>query len=115
MASRLDVSVRSYYDYRNGIHRKCSLQRAINEQIVSKSFELFDNIYGVARISPELSLTDTPLSKTTVAKYMQGLGLKSRLRRKYRVYTTNSNHNNPVVPNLLDRDFTASGMKWVSV
>lgn len=116
MASLLDVSVRSYYDYRRGIYRKRSLQRINNEQIVSKCFELFDGIYGAARISRELSSTDTPLSKTTVARYMHQLGLKSRLRRKYRVCTTNSNHNNPVAPNLLDRDFTASapGMKWVS-
>lgn len=116
MASRLDVSVRSYYDYRNGVYLKRSLQRATNEQIVSKSFELFDRIYGAARISLELSSTYTPLSKTTVAKYMHRLGLKSRLRRRYRVCTTNSNHNNPVAPNLLDRDFTAPapGSKWVS-
>lgn len=116
MASRLNVSVRSYYDYLNGTYRKRSLQRATNEQIVSKSFESFERVYGATRISLELSLTSTPLSKTTVAKYMHRLGLKSRLRRKYRVCTTNSNHNNPIAPNLLDRDFTAStpGMKWVS-
>lgn len=116
MAYRLEVSVRSYYDYRNGLYGKRSLRRATNEQIVSTCFESFERVYGSARISLELSSAHTPLSKTTVAKYMHRLGLKSRLRRKYRVCTTNSNHNNPIAPNLLDRDFTASapGMKWVS-
>ncbi|MFR9547182.1 MAG: IS3 family transposase [Rikenellaceae bacterium] len=116
MAFCLGVSIRSYYDYRKGTYRKRLEQRAINEETISNCFYRFDKVYGAGRISSELSSTDRPLSKTTVSKYMSRLGLKSRLRGKYRVCTTDSNHNNPIAPNLLDRDFSAlaPAMKWVS-
>lgn len=38
MASRLDVSIHSYYDYRNGIYRKRSLQRVIND-LIEKAYQ----------------------------------------------------------------------------
>ncbi|MFR9611625.1 MAG: IS3 family transposase [Rikenellaceae bacterium] len=116
MASRLQVSVRSYYDFRRGIHRKRLTQRVQNERVIRECFEDSDKTYGAGRISSELSSRNTPLSKTTVAKYMHRMGIQSRLRRKYRVCTTDSNHDNPIAENLLSRDFTASapGMKWVS-
>ena len=46
---------------------------------------------------------------------MQRLGLRSRRARKY-VRTTDSNHNRPVVENLLERDFSASAPdeKWLA-
>ncbi len=116
MASRLQVSVRSYYDFRRGIHRKRLNQRVRNESVIRECFEDSNKTYGAGRISSELSSRNTPLSKTTVTKYMRIMGIQSRLRRKYRVCTTDSNHENPIAENLLDRNFTASapGMKWVS-
>ena len=42
------------------------------------------------------------------------LGLVSKVKKKFRA-TTDSGHNNPVAPNVLDRDFstTAPDQKWV--
>ena len=79
MASRLGISVRSYYDYRNGTYCKRIQLRAANERIVSENFERFDKLYGAGRLRRELLSSDTPLSKTTVAKYMHQWGLKADL------------------------------------
>jgi len=50
-----------------------------------------------------------------VAKIMKENGLKSKVCKKYKA-TTNSNHNLPVAPNVLNRDFAtiAPNQKWVS-
>jgi transposase InsO family protein len=40
------------------------------------------------------------VSENTVAKYMNELGLDARLKKKYRVMTTDSNHSNPIAPRL---------------
>ena len=45
---------------------------------------------------------------------MQQEGLKARIRKRYRV-TTMSDHDQPVAPNLLDRQFTEErpNQRWV--
>ena len=47
---------------------------------------------------------------------MKELGLKSILSKKFRVSTTDSNHQFPIADNVLDRNFTSLqiGEKWVS-
>ena len=47
---------------------------------------------------------------------MKKMGLKSVLKRKFKICTTDSNHTYPVSKNCLNRDFTAVqlGQKWVS-
>jgi transposase InsO family protein len=47
---------------------------------------------------------------------MKGANLKSIVRRKYRVQTTDSKHTYAVAENYLEQDFTACrlGEKWVS-
>ncbi len=42
-----------------------------------------------------------------VARLMKDMGLRCRSTRKF-VATTNSNHKEPVAPNLLQRNFTVS-------
>jgi transposase InsO family protein len=50
-----------------------------------------------------------------VARLMRQQGIHSRRRPKRRVRTTDSQHNRPVAPNLLKRDFSADAPneKWV--
>jgi putative transposase len=46
---------------------------------------------------------------------MRENGLRARQKRRFK-RTTDSNHNSPVAPNLLDQDFSAEGpdQKWGS-
>jgi transposase InsO family protein len=71
--------------------------------------------YGSPKITQELKDRGWKVGKNRVAKRMREMGLRSIIRRKYRV-TTDSKHHFPVAPNLLERNFTADGPDkvWVS-
>jgi transposase InsO family protein len=71
--------------------------------------------YGSPKITQELRDRGRRVGKNRVAKRMRKAGLRSKIRRKYRV-TTNSKHNFAVAPNLLERNFTAQAPDkvWVS-
>ena len=47
-------------------------------------------------------------SRNTVAKIMKGLGIRAISHRKFRVSTTDSNHDSPVAANLVDQTFEAT-------
>ncbi len=63
----------------------------------------------------ELASLENNISRVTVAKYMNQLGLQSKLSKKFKV-STNSKHKYLIVPNILNREFsvTESSKVWVS-
>jgi transposase InsO family protein len=71
--------------------------------------------YGSPKITQELRDRGRRVSKNRVARRMRKAGLRSKIRRKFRV-TTNSKHHFAVSPNLLERNFTqqAPDKVWVS-
>ncbi|MFD2068874.1 IS3 family transposase, partial [Pontibacter silvestris] len=72
--------------------------------------------YGSPRISFELRDRGIRASRPRVARLMRQYQIKSIVRKRYRVRTTDSNHSLTVAENLLDRDFNAGRLaeKWVS-
>jgi transposase InsO family protein len=70
---------------------------------------------GAPRITKHLREEGQAVGKNRVASVMQAERLRAKAARKYKA-TTNSNHNLPVAPNLLEQDFTAArpNCKWVS-
>ena len=96
----------------------------MKEKITPIYFDLKQR-YGSPRIIAELASLGTKLSRPessartgeaiTVAKYMQELGLRSKLSKKFKV-TTNSKHKYLIVQNILNREFsvTESSKVWVS-
>lgn len=72
-------------------------------------------VYGSPRIHAVLRAEGQRCGKKRVARLMQELGLSAR-PRKHRTRTTDSQHEQPVAPNLLNREFTASApnVKWVA-
>ena len=48
------------------------------------------------------------ISRRRIGVIMKDLGLVARTKKRYKINTTNSNHNLPIAPNLLERDFYAS-------
>jgi hypothetical protein len=52
--------------------------------------------YGSPRMTVELAFLGSKVSRITVAKYMNQLGLRSKLSKKFKV-TTNSKHNHLIV------------------
>jgi len=73
-------------------------------------------IYGSPRITQYLVENGTlTYSKTTIARHMQKLNLVARPKRKY-VVTTDSDHDQIIPDNLLDRNFEVEQINtcWVS-
>jgi transposase len=64
--------------------------------------------YGTRRIQDKLKeLHGVLVSRKRISWIMKELGLKVNMKRRYK-NTTDSNHNLPIAPNLLNRDFHAS-------
>jgi len=70
--------------------------------------------YGSPRLTRDLADQGAVYDKKTVAKSLQRQALRAKAAKKFKA-TTNSQHNLPVAPNVLDQDFTATApnQKWV--
>jgi len=72
--------------------------------------------YGSPRIYKELVARGHSCCVNTVAKLMRDNEIQAKTARKFRVSTTDSDHDLPVADNLLDRQFNPSGANeaWVA-
>lgn len=82
--------------------------------MIKKEYEDSRQIYGSPRVTQALKRKHTQVSMSYVARLMNKLNLRSKIRKKYKV-TTDSNHSYQVAENLLQRDFSADALsqKWV--
>jgi putative transposase len=71
--------------------------------------------YGWPRIWRQLRAQGVHVGKQRVQRLMQKHGIQARGKRKFRVTTTDSKHNLPIAPNILDRNFivAAPNRAWV--
>ena len=71
--------------------------------------------YGWPRIWRQLRAQGVRVGKQRVQRLMQKHGIQARGKRRFRVVTTDSKHNLPIAPNVLDRNFTvaAPNQAWV--
>jgi transposase InsO family protein len=71
--------------------------------------------YGWPRIWRQLRAQGICVGKQRVQRLMRKHGIQARGKRKFRVTTTDSKHNLPIAPNVLDRNFTvaAPNLAWV--
>ena len=89
-----------------------------NEQLLVEIMEIFEeskDSYGSIRMTRELKERGRNVGQNRVANMMRAAGLQARKPKKFKV-TTDSKHNYPVAPNLLDQEFYATGPGefWVS-
>ena len=73
--------------------------------------------YGAPRVHEELTAQGWPTGRKRVARLMRQDGLVARSPKKRRITTTDSNHTEPIAPNLLARQFAvraAIDRVWVS-
>jgi putative transposase len=82
---------------------------------IRRVFGQFRGRYGAPRIQRELAREGLHASRKRIARLMREAGLKAKGRRKYKA-TTDSDHAQPVAPNLLERDFQTErpDAVWVS-
>jgi putative transposase len=94
-------------------------RRALEDQqldvLVAAVFKELEGRYGSPRIQKELRKHGHRTSKKRVAASMVRQGLVARPPRRWR-RTTDSNHREPIAPNLLARNFTAEApdRAWVA-
>lgn len=67
-----------------------------------------DGVYGSIKITRELDARDHHANRKTVAKLMHSMGIRSKVSRKFKVRTTDSNHDHPIAPNTLEQNFAAA-------
>ena len=115
MCKVLEVSRSSYYHWKRSPINKRQQTKANLKRIITEVYLEFKQRYGSPRLTIELNARGYKISKTTVAKYIKELGLRSKVARRYRI-TTDSEHNYLVIDNILDRKFTQAepGKAWVS-
>lgn len=91
------------------------MKNLILVDLIKTIFEESKQTYGSPRITIELRKLGHHVSRPKVARLMKQEGLKSKVKRKYRV-TTDSDHKFPVAPNLVKRNFTPDKINkvWVS-
>ena len=94
--------------------------RAVENEFLKKRIrELFNQHRGMSG-SPVIAadLREDPefsnVSRNRVARHMKEMGLRCKTVKKF-VVTTDSKHNEPVAPNLLNRNFSATGPDRVYV
>lgn len=78
-----------------------------NKRLNSKVQQLHDNfkqIYGSRRLADELQKEGFKVGRYKTRTLMNRLGLRVRYPKKFKV-TTDSNHNEAISSNLLDRNF----------
>ncbi|MCB9027105.1 MAG: IS3 family transposase [Bdellovibrionaceae bacterium] len=94
------VSSSGYYFWKKRSENIHSNKRATVCDAIKKYFKISKSTYGSPRIYDDLKEAGILVSENTVAKYMKEMGLDARLKKKYRVQTTDSNHNHPIAPRL---------------
>ena len=107
MCKILKVNRASYYHWIEAGYVIQKVDRQLNELI--KSIFIFGrNNYGTRRIQDKLKeLYGLIVSRKRISAIMKDLNLKVNIKRRYK-NTTDSNHNLPIAPNILNRDFYAS-------
>lgn len=115
MARVLKISRSGFYRWR-GQHSTSprSRYRQLLDERVKAVFDKHKRRYGAPRIAKELAEQGHPYDEKTIASSMRRQGLRARAAKRFKA-TTNSAHDLPVAPNLLEQDFHASNpnQKWV--
>jgi transposase InsO family protein len=118
MCRVLEVSPAGYYASRQ---RPSSWHALIDEVLLARVRIIHaesGESYGAPRVHQELQAEGLPASPKRVARLMREEGLVARPRKVPRVRTTDSNHDDPIAPNLLARQFDVNGVAvdrvWVA-
>jgi putative transposase len=114
MCRVLRVSRSSYYDYLNQPPSKHSIEDDKLRPHIHVAFETGRKNYGTRRIKKELREKELTASRRRIGRLMQEEELKVQTKRKFKV-TTDSNHDKPIAPNLLEREFTVANPDTVYV
>ncbi len=108
MSKVLKVDISSYYHWaRCGCVMK-KVDSKLNE-LIEITFIHSRQTYGTRRIKDLLAREyGFIVSRRRIKNIMKDLSLSVKMKKRFKVNTTDSNHNLPIAPNLLNRDFYSS-------
>jgi putative transposase len=107
----LGVSVSGYHQHLRrlrGIAERRHLSDAALLVHIRAAYAENHGAYGWPRIWRQLRAQGIRVGKQRVQRLMQAHGIQARGKRRFRVMTTDSRHDLPIAPNLLDRNFTVA-------
>nr|QHW12303.1 IS3 family transposase [Macrococcus canis]QHW12314.1 IS3 family transposase [Macrococcus canis] len=115
MCEVLGVSKSGYYDWKK---REDSSQQKRREALKKEIYKIYigsQKRYGSPKITKKLREQGHNVSQRTVTRLMKDMNIRSITKKKYKA-TTNSKHNLPIYPNLLNQQFKVEklGTAWVS-
>lgn len=119
MCDVLEVSTSGFYAWKKRKDAPPTPREQAKQKRRDLIEELFNEsrrIYGYRKVHAVLRKRGLACSPNTVHADYKRRGLKSVVKKKHRICTTDSKHNLPVAKNVLNRDFTASkpNEKWVT-
>lgn len=116
MCKVMKVSRSGYYKWKTHAlsERKCRKAKVLER--ITFHFHDSQKRYGSPKITRKLWEEGFRISERTVSVYMRELGLRSCVSGKFKVQTTDSNHDLPIAPNVLKQKFTATkpNEAWVA-
>ena len=115
MCKVLKISKSSYYHWLDSSPSKLWLENQKIGSLIKSIFKDSFQTYGAPRITTELEVLGYKVSRPRVARIMRANYLYAKTKRKFKA-TTNSNHNYPIAPNLLNQCFKVNRLNqvWVS-
>lgn len=115
MCKTLGVSKSGYYNWLKSGPSKRWLENQMLSMHINEIFNDSYQAYGSPRIKVELEKLGYHVSRPRVARLMKANYLVARRHRKFR-FTTDSNHNYPIAPNILNQNFDVHRLNqvWVS-
>ncbi len=116
MCKTLEVSRSGFYAW---LRRTMSDRAVEDKRLTALIFGIHDEgrgAYGSPRVHRALQHRGVRCSRKRVARLMAAAGLSGKVRRRFRPKTTDSKHDHPIAPDLVQRDFQpeARDKVWVS-
>lgn len=116
MCEVLEVSRSGFYKW---LKAEPSKQELLKNKVMERIRHHFHDTkqrYGSPKITNELKLEGFSTSERTVSIYMKELNFRSCVSRKYKIQTTDSNHDFRIAPNILNQKFAteAPNKVWVA-
>jgi putative transposase len=118
LCQTLEVSVSGYYDWEQ--RKSCPAPRAVEERkLRAEIAHIHDEsrqTYGAPRVQMHLRGQGLRHGRNRIARLMRAQGLCGRQKKRYRVVTTDSKHDQPIAPNRLADATVASrpNQLWVA-
>lgn len=111
----LEVSRSGYYAWKR---RPAPARAKADEQLgveIVAAHRRSRGTYGSPRVHADLRAKGLRVGKKRVERLMREKGIAAQRKRRFR-RTTDSNHQSPIAPNVLERDFTqeAPNQAWVT-